>query len=68
MSKILIVYGSSTGNTENIARLITRGLSDAGHDVTLENAADVKAAGLAKGYDAVLMGASVWAPSLTADC
>ena len=30
MSKILIVYGSSTGNTENIARLITRGLSDAG--------------------------------------
>ena len=60
MSKILIVYGSSTGNTENIARLITRGLSDAGHDVTLENAANVKAAGLAKDYDAVLMGASVW--------
>ena len=60
MSKILVVYGSSTGNTENIARMITKGLSDAGHDITLKNAADLQAAGLAEGYDAVLMGASVW--------
>ena len=60
MSKILVIYGSSTGNTESIAKMIADGLSDAGHEVTLCNAADVAAPGLAEGYDAVLMGASVW--------
>lgn len=60
MSKVLVVYGSSTGNTESIAQMIKAGLAAADHDVTLCNAADVTAAGLAEGYDAVLLGASAW--------
>lgn len=60
MSKILIVYGSSTGNTESIAEAIAKFLEDKGHEVALRNAAEVSAEGLAEGYDAVLFGSSVW--------
>ena len=56
MSKILIVYGSSTGNTESIAEAIAKILGDKGHEVTIRNAAEVSA----EGYDAVLFGSSVW--------
>ena len=60
MSKILIVFGSVTGNTENIARLIEKKLAAGGHEVTVQSAADAKAEGMAEGYDAVLLGASCW--------
>ena len=60
MSKILIVYGSSTGNTESIAEAIAKILGDKGHEVPIRNAAVVSAEGLAQGYDAVLFGSSVW--------
>ncbi|WP_300718409.1 flavodoxin [uncultured Desulfovibrio sp.] len=60
MSKVLIVFGSSTGNTEGIAQKLQEIIAAAGHDVTLRNAADTAAAGLAKGYDAVLLGCSAW--------
>ena len=35
MSKILIVYGSSTGNTESIAHKLEQQLAAAGHEVTV---------------------------------
>ena len=60
MSKVLIVFGSSTGNTEGIAQKLEEIIAAAGHDVTLKNAADVDADGLAEGYDAVLLGCSAW--------
>lgn len=60
MSKILIVYGSSTGNTESIAHKLEQQLAAAGHEVTVLNAADASAEHLADGYDAVLFGASAW--------
>ena len=60
MSKILIVFGSATGNTENIAHLIEAKLAKAGNEVTVQNAAAATADHLADGYDAVLMGASCW--------
>ena len=50
MSKVLIVFGSSTGNTEGIAQKLEEIIAAAGHDVTLKNAADVDADGLAEGY------------------
>ena len=58
MSKILIVYGSSTGNTESIAHKLEQQLAAAGHEVKVLNAADASAEHLADGYDAVLFGAS----------
>ncbi len=60
MSAILIVYGSTTGNTESVAERITSTLYKAGHEVTLKNAADVAPAGLAEGFDLVLLGSSTW--------
>ena len=60
MSKILIVFGSATGNTENIAHLVGKKLASGGHEVTVLNAADAKAEHLADGYDAALLGASCW--------
>lgn len=60
MSKVLIVYGSSTGNTESIARKLGELISAGGHEVTLRNAADATATNLADGFDALLFGSSAW--------
>lgn len=60
MSKVLIVYGSSTGNTESIAQKLEALIKAGGHEVTLLNAAEASAENLADGYDAVLFGASAW--------
>ncbi len=61
MSKVLIIYGSTTGNTESIASKIESLLAARGVEVDNKNAADVSdCAGIAEGYDAVLMGCSCW--------
>lgn len=60
MSKVLIVFGSSTGNTESIARKLEELVSAGGHEVTLLNAAEASAENLADGFDAVLFGSSAW--------
>ena len=56
MSKVLIVYGSTTGNTEALAEIIGRGISEAGHETKVVNAADVAAPGLCDGWDMALFG------------
>ena len=60
MSKILIVYGSTTGNTESIAEALAKSLQAKGHEASVENASSVKPRGLAEGYDALLLGCSAW--------
>ncbi len=60
MSKVLIVFGSSTGNTESIADKLSELITAGGHEVKLLNAADASAENLAEGYDAVLFGCSAW--------
>ena len=58
MSKVLIVFGSSTGNTESIAQKLEELISAGRHEVKVLNAADASADNLADGYDAVLFGCS----------
>ena len=60
MSKVLIVFGSSTGNTESIAQKLAELVTAGGHEVKLLNAADASAQNLADGFDAVLFGCSAW--------
>lgn len=60
MSKILIVYGSTTGNTESIAEALAKSLQAKGHEANVQNASSVKPKGLADGYDALLLGCSAW--------
>ncbi len=60
MSKILIVFGSTTGNTEWVAGEVAKQLQAAGHEVETKNAGRVGAAGLCQGRDLVLFGCSTW--------
>jgi flavodoxin short chain len=60
MGKALIVYGSTTGNTETAAGYVEATLSKNGWKTTVKNAAEVEAHGLAEGYDLVLLGCSTW--------
>ena len=60
MASVLIVYGSTTGNTEYVADLAERVISGAGHSVTKINASDAKPAGLCGAYDLILFGCSTW--------
>lgn len=60
MPKVLIVYGSTTGNTETAAGYAAAALQDRGLAVELQNAATVSAPGLAEGFDLVLLGSSTW--------
>ncbi|MDR2199404.1 MAG: flavodoxin [Deltaproteobacteria bacterium] len=60
MANILIVYGSTTGNTESVAGRLEKQLSAAGHSVQKLKAADASPQGLCAGKDLVLFGCSTW--------
>ena len=42
MSKALIVFGSTTGNTETVADTVEKAMKDGGFEVDCKNATDVK--------------------------
>lgn len=60
MASALIVYGSTTGNTEYVAGVAERVLAEAGATVQKLDAGGVQAKGLCDGYDLVLFGCSTW--------
>lgn len=60
MAKVLIVYGSTTGNTEGVAEEIGKILNANAIPTTIKNASEVNAAGLGAGYDTILFGCSTW--------
>lgn len=60
MASALIVYGSTTGNTEYVAGVAERVLRDAGLAVSKMDVSDASAAGLCDGFDLVLFGCSTW--------
>ena len=60
MASALIVYGSTTGNTEYVAGVAERLLSQDGNQVRKLDAADADPQGLCEGMDLVLFGCSTW--------
>nr|WP_320013202.1 flavodoxin [uncultured Desulfobulbus sp.] len=60
MAKTLIVYGSTTGNTENTAIEIGNVLGKEGHEVVIQDVSKSKVADLGNGYDLTLLGSSTW--------
>ena len=60
MAKVLIVYGSTTGNTENTAREVGKVLASSGHEVVLQDVRQSKVEDLGNGYDLTLLGSSTW--------
>lgn len=59
MPKSLIVYGSTTGNTETTAEYIAEAMEEKDFAVELKNVTEVGVADLT-GYDIVLFGCSTW--------
>ncbi|WP_334075847.1 MULTISPECIES: flavodoxin [Paenibacillus] len=59
MSKIIIVYASLTGNTEEMAELIAEGIREAGATADLKMVEDCSAFRLTE-YDAFLLGTYTW--------
>jgi flavodoxin short chain len=60
MAKALIVYGSTTGNTEYAAGVVERTLKEAGFSVNNLPVTEVKAPALCDGYDLAVFGCSTW--------
>jgi flavodoxin short chain len=56
MKKALIIYGSTTGNTETMADIVQKGLDGAGLTTELKNVTDVEASELNGPCDIVLLG------------
>jgi flavodoxin I len=59
MSKVIVVYASMTGNTEEMAEAIAEGIRESGHDLTLKSVMDASAVELSD-YDGIVLGAYTW--------
>lgn len=60
MSSALIIYGSTTGNTESVADIISTDLSKADYTIKKINVADVDVDILNEAFDLYLLGSSTW--------
>jgi len=60
MSKVLIVYATRTGETQNIADLIAEGVRFAGHESTVASVKEVKNESDLNGYDGYVFGSSTY--------
>ncbi|AKG35336.1 flavodoxin [Paenibacillus durus] len=59
MTKILVVYASLTGNTEEIAELIAEGIRQSGGETIMKSVTDCSAFDIAS-YDGAVLGAYTW--------
>ena len=59
MAKAILIYGSTTGNTEELSGRVAAGLEQGGADVTVKDVADTGVDELVS-YDAVVFGCSTW--------
>ena len=60
MKKVLIAYGSRTGNTEKMAEYIAEGVRFSGNDVELRKITELKKAEELQGYDAYIFGSPTY--------
>ncbi|MFZ0447800.1 MAG: flavodoxin domain-containing protein [Desulfatiglandaceae bacterium] len=60
MQKVLIAYGSRTGNTEKMAEYIAEGVRFSGDDVALRKITELKKEEDLKGYDAYIFGSPTY--------
>lgn len=59
MAKVVIIYGSTTGNTETVSEIIEKNLSAKGLQVVRKNVTDAEFSDL-DSADLVLFGCSTW--------
>lgn len=65
-SKVLVLYYSRTGNTEQMAELVAEGARDAGGEVVLKDVTEAGAEELLD-YDAIAIGSPVYYGSMAAE-
>ena len=56
MSKALIIFGSTTGNTENMSDMIKETLDENGMETEIQNVTDASVSDLTGEYDLILLG------------
>lgn len=59
MAKVIIIYGSTTGNTETLSGYIKNGLKASGADVLAKNVSEANPKEL-NDYDGIILGCSTW--------
>ena len=60
MAKVLIVFATRTGETQNIAELIAEGVRFSGHEAQVANVKEIKNEGDLEGYDGYAFGSSTY--------
>jgi flavorubredoxin len=60
MSKVLIVYASRSGETQNIADLIAEGVRFAGHEAEVVNVKEIKSENDLDGFDGYAFGSATY--------
>ncbi|WP_261301850.1 flavodoxin [Paenibacillus andongensis] len=66
MSRIIIVFASMTGNTEEMADAIAEGLKEAGIEPVVKNVIDTNAEEITL-YDGIILGSYTWGDGDLAD-
>ena len=56
MKRVLIIYGSTTGNTEDMAQMVSGCLNKAGFETQVKDVTDASVENLADDHDLVLLG------------
>jgi flavorubredoxin len=60
MSKVLIVYATRTGETQNIADLIAEGIRFSGHEAKVASIKEIKNEADLEGYDGYVFGSATY--------
>ncbi|KWW11039.1 flavodoxin [Peribacillus simplex] len=60
MSKIIIIFASMSGNTEEMADSIAAGIKENDVDIEMIDIMDSPEASILEGYDGILLGAYTW--------
>ena len=60
MPKALIIYGSTTGNTENTAHMIAKAMAEHNIEARVMDVSAVEPGEFKNGYDIFLLGCSTW--------
>lgn len=59
MTKTILIYGSTTGNTETLSEAVVEGLEQSGAKVFVKNVTEASVNEL-KDYDLIVLGCSTW--------
>ena len=66
MKKVIIVYGSTTGNAEKMAKLIAGVVKETAEEVAIQNVYETEPSELFA-YDIILLGSSTWGDGVLQD-